>query len=182
MLATIVTTDNEIDQIIELSRQNARDAVSSEEKSKEGFISWSYTPTLLRQLHQLHPSIIVKDHETLAGYALVAFKESAPFHKDLQAMINHLDQLEYNGKKLADYKYYVMGQVCVSKEYRGKAVFQMLYDKHKELFQQQFDFVLTEISISNKRSMRAHEKAGFRTIFTYKDNMDEWNVVLWDWI
>jgi hypothetical protein len=57
----------------------------------------------------------------------------------------------------------------------------MLCQQHKEVYGRYFDFLLTEISINNPRSLKAHEKIGFQTIYTYKDAMDEWNVVVWDW-
>ena len=74
-----------------------------------------------------------------------------------------------------------MGQVCVDKAYRGKGVFDMLYQHHKQVLKDRFDFVVTEISTNNLRSVRAHEKVGFKNIHTYKDAVDEWSVVLWDW-
>jgi ribosomal protein S18 acetylase RimI-like enzyme len=181
MHATIVTTDDELRQIVELSAINHRNNVSAFEKEKEGFISWQYSYELLHKMHQQQPHVIVKDGERLAGYALVALKEAKVFHADLAAMINSLEALVYNNKPLSDYNYYVMGQVCVDKAYRGKGVFDMLYQHHKKIFKDKFDFVATEISTNNLRSIRAHEKVGFKTIYTYKDAVDEWNVVLWDW-
>jgi L-amino acid N-acyltransferase YncA len=74
-----------------------------------------------------------------------------------------------------------MGQICVDKAYRGKGVFELLYQKHREIFEKSYDFIVTEISTRNTRSLRAHEKVGFKTIHTYRDSMDEWNVVVWDW-
>ena len=44
-----------------------------------------------------------------------------------------------------------------------------------------FDFCLTEVSTRNLRSMQAHEKVGFRIIHTFKDENEEWNILLWDW-
>ncbi len=125
--------------------------------------------------------VIVKDKNIIVGYALVTFKEASIFHKDLNAMMMHLETLEYENKLLQQYKFYVMGQICVDEDYRGRGVFQMLYQQHKKLFENGFDFVVTEISKGNARSLRAHEKIGFKTIHTYKDGLDEWNVVLWDW-
>jgi L-amino acid N-acyltransferase YncA len=74
-----------------------------------------------------------------------------------------------------------MGQICIDKTYRGKGVFKMLYDKHREMNKDVYDFIVTEISTGNLRSIKAHQKTGFKTIHTYLDHMDEWNVVLWDW-
>lgn len=125
--------------------------------------------------------VIIKDNDKVIAYALVALKASRKFHPDVDAMIKQLECVNYKNKPLSHYRYYVMGQVCVDTAYRGKNVFQMLYAYHKKLFENHFDFVVTEISTSNKRSMQAHEKVGFNTIYTYRDALDEWNVVVWEW-
>lgn len=181
MLATIVTTEDELEQIVQLSKQNKKENISTAERNEQGFISWDYSLELLKQMHELHPNIIAKDGDRVVGYAMVALKDARHFHPELEQMISFVDEVFYNGKALRNYKYYVMGQVCIDKEYRGKNVFAMLYQKHKELFQDSYDFVETEISTSNHRSMRAHEKVGFKTIHTYRDVKDEWNVVVWNW-
>ena len=181
MQGGIVTTDNELEQIIALSHKNLRKNISEEDQPVSGFITWMYSLELLRQMNAQHPHVIAKDKGKVIGYALVALKEASVFHRDLKAMINHLETLNYGHKNLGDYNYYVMGQVCVDNAYRGKGVFSMLYEEHKRLFRSKYDFVITEISPINKRSIAAHEKTGFKTIHTYRDNLDEWNVVLWDW-
>jgi len=43
------------------------------------------------------------------------------------------------------------------------------------------DFVITEVSNDNHRSMRAHERIGFQTVSRHRDELDDWAVVLWDW-
>ena len=181
MIATVVTINEELQQIIELSHKNMRANFSEADQQMNGFVTWSYSLQLLQQMNTQQPHVIVKDNDKVIGYALVALREARRFHPDLNAMIVQLETLEYNNKKLSEYKYYVMGQVCVDAAYRGKHVFQMLYTQHKRLFEKDFDFVVTEISTRNKRSMRAHEKVGFKTIYTYSDAIDEWNVVVWEW-
>ncbi len=64
--------------------------------------------------------------------------------------------------------------------YRGQGVFDLLYAHHRQLFARQYDFVITEIATRNQRSQRAHERVGFETINTYRDELDEWNVVVMD--
>jgi len=181
MHATVVTTNEELREIIQLSDQNLRTKISDEEKKSQGFVSWNYSFELLYKLNAQHPHVIVKDDNKVIGYALVALKEARNFHPALEQMITDLEPLLYKDKKLSAYEYYVMGQVCVDKAYRGKGIFEMLYQKHKILFEKDYDFVVTEISTANSRSLRAHEKLGFKNIYTYTDITDEWNVVLWDW-
>src|SRR5436305_1769286 len=164
MHATVVTNNEELQEIIQLSYQNLRAKISEEEKKSQGFVSWNYSFELLHKLNVQHPHVIVKDNDKVIGYALVALREARSFHPALEQMITDLEPLVYEGKKLSAYKYYIMGQVCVDKAYRGKGIIEMLYQKHKALFEKDFDFVVTEISILNSRSIRAHEKIGFRTI------------------
>ena len=61
-------------------------------------------------------------------------------------------------------------------------LFQKLYQAHSQQFGPDFDYLITEVSVNNKRSMRAHEKVGFKTIHEYFDpeNNDTWAVVAWD--
>ncbi len=181
MTVTMVTTGEELEQIVQLSQKNIRTNISEEEKSEQGFITWNYSFELLEQMNAQHPHIIVKDEDVVIGYALVALRDASRFHPDLKAMIDQLETLMYNNKKLSEYAYYVMGQICIDQAYRGKGVFGMLYQQHKKIFEKDFDFVITEISTANKRSLRAHEKVGFKTIYSYRDVVDEWDVVLWDW-
>ena len=181
MTATIVTTNEELQQIVELSGKYMRANFSEADQHTHGFLTWNYSFELLQQMNTQQPHVIVKDGERVIAYALVALKEARQFHPDLNAMIEQLETVEYNNEKLSDYKYYVMGQVCVDAAYRGNNVFKMLYLHHKKLFAEDFDFVATEISTTNKRSIRAHEKVGFKTIYTYSDALDEWNVVVWEW-
>lgn len=144
-------------------------------------MSWNYPLELLQQMHQLAPSIIVKDGEEVVGYALVTLKEAGNFHNDLRTMFTNLQAVNYQNAPLMSYSFYVMGQVCIEKNYRGKGIFSLLFQHHKTIYSQRYQFLVTEISSSNIRSIKAHEKVGFKTIYTYRDNNDEWNVVLWDW-
>ena len=182
LYATEITSENELLQIHELNRENLKGNVSQQEQEEQGFVTWLYPASLLQQIHKLAPSIIVKNNDKVVGYALVTPIEAGSFHPDLQTMIDNLETLEYEGKPLSSYSYYIMGQVCIDKEYRGKGIFKMLFQKHKQLYSSTYELIVTEISTTNYRSQKAHEKIGFTTIHTYSDPLDEWNVVVWDWM
>ena len=181
LYATIATKHDELIQINSLNVQNLRTTLSKQEKEQHGFVTWLYPVSLLEDMHKIAPSIIVKDDEAVVGYALVTPKEASSFHHDLRTMINKLELINYEGKPLSSYTYYIMGQVCIEKNYRGKGIFEMLFQKHKELYSNEYELLVTEISTANYRSKKAHEKVGFKTIHTYRDDLDEWNVVVWDW-
>jgi ribosomal protein S18 acetylase RimI-like enzyme len=181
LVTTQVHTPDELEQIYELNQLNLKQNVSPAEREQEGFVSWLYSIDLLEEMHQLAPSVIVKDGDKVVGYALTTLPAARAFHPDLEEMFYNLEAVHYKERSLFNYQFYCMGQICVAKEYRGQGLVNSLYQKHKELYRTQYDFLLTEISTRNPRSQKAHEKVGFRTIHTHRDSMDEWNVVVWDW-
>lgn len=181
LYATEVTTRDEIIQVHKMNQLYLRSNLSQQVQEEEGFVSWLYPVSLLQQMHSIAPGIIVKDDETVVGYALVTPIEASSFHPDLKILIDNLEMIDYKNKLLSSYSYYVMGQVCIDKEYRGKGIFNMLFQKHKQLYSSVYELLVTEISTKNVRSQKAHEKVGFVTIHTYSDALDEWNVVVWDW-
>ena len=181
LYATTVNTERELEEIQRLNQQNLKKNLSEEELVREGFVSWFYSLELLKNMHQLAPSIIVKDGEDVIAYALVTLKEASAFHNDLRLMIENIQSVIYKDKPLLLYNFYLMGQVCVHRNYRSKGVFSLLYKEHKKVYSPEYDLLVTEISTNNKRSLRAHEKVGFKNIYTYKDKLDEWSVVVWDW-
>jgi ribosomal protein S18 acetylase RimI-like enzyme len=180
--AAQVSTDRELKQILALQQQNLRGRNNENDEKEQGFVTVAHTLGILQQMHSLEPSVIVKDNDILAGYALVMPKECSSIVPELFSLFEGLDKLRYKNRPLGEYHFYVMGQICVAREYRGKGVFDMLYKKHQEIFQKKYDFVVTQIATRNTRSLRAHERVGFKTVKIHTDELDEWAVVVWDWI
>jgi GNAT superfamily N-acetyltransferase len=182
LYATTVSTKKELEQIQILNQQNLKQNLSEDEMLQEGFVSWNYSFELLEKMHQLAPSAIVKDGDEVIGYALVTLKEARCFHVDFEKMITNLQPVIYEGKPLMSFHFYLMGQVCIHKNYRGKGVFPLLFQQHKISYGREYDLLVTEISAKNQRSLKAHEKVGFKNIFAYSEGIDEWNVVVWNWL
>jgi hypothetical protein len=176
-----VSSPDELTEILRLQKLYLRGQNPETEEEDQGFLTVPHTYEQLLHMHSVEPSVVVMDGDQVAGYALVMTRESQEIVPILIPMFQHFDRLSYEGKPLNDYRFYVMGQVCVQKDYRGGGVFDMLYLKHRELFQNSYSFVITEISTRNHRSLRAHERVGFRSVDVFRDETDEWNVTLWDW-
>jgi hypothetical protein len=178
---TTVENTDELQQVIDLSKKNMVRDLSASEIQSQGFVTMQYTLDALQQMHSLAPSVVAKDGNNVVGYALVLPAEARSVFPPLEPLFVILQSLNWNNKPVTHYKFYIMGQVCIEKEYRALGLFDRLYEKHRELFSGKYDFVITEISTRNFRSMRAHERVGFRIINTHRDELDEWAVVLWDW-
>jgi len=95
LYATTVKTEKELKEIQRLNQQNLKKNLSEEEIVKEGFVSWFYSLELLKNMHQLAPSIIVKEEDEVIAYALVTLKEASTFHNDLRIMIENLQSVIY---------------------------------------------------------------------------------------
>lgn len=179
--ATTVSTDRELEQILHLQQQNLKQFITQEEKQAQGFLTMQFNLPMLRQLHAIAPSIVVKQGDEVVAYAMSVMLESRAAYAQVENMFASFDDARWKGRPLYDYRFYVMGQVCVAKEHRGKGLFDQLYAHHREVYSPRFDFIITEISTSNLRSIQAHRRVGFQTIHTYTDEVDTWNIVVWDW-
>jgi GNAT superfamily N-acetyltransferase len=172
--------EDDLPAILALQRRNQEVALAREEVLSQGFVTVMHTLEILQQMHRMAPSVIVRDGNELAGYALTMPLHCRGFVPVLEPMFRLFDTLAWQSRPLSSYRYYVMGQICVAREYRGRGVFQALYRGHAELYARDHDLVVTEIATRNGRSVRAHEKVGFFELGRHRDASDDWIVVGWD--
>jgi hypothetical protein len=177
----LAETTMELEQILGLQEKNLVHTLSEADKKSNGFVTVRHDLDLLKKMNAVTRQIIAKDGDNVVGYALVMLKSFSSMIPVLQPMFDMFGKLTYKGKSLEDYSYYVMGQICIADTHRGMGIFEGLYAKHKEIYSPKFDICLTEISSSNLRSMRAHEKAGFTVLHNFDDKTDNWNIMIWDW-
>jgi hypothetical protein len=181
---TTVTGPHQVEQILALQAENHRDHVDPDTAARDGFTSVRHDPSVLHAMNRDAPAAIALAGAELAGYCLMmpqAYRDRIPL---LQPMFALLDTLHWRGEALAgNPRWFVMGQVCVARAFRGQGVFDGLYHALRDAYAGTFDFTVTEISQRNGRSLRAHRRVGFETLHVYRDPaVDEtWEVVVWDW-
>jgi len=180
MVLNLCTAASEVDlrQILHLQKINHPSSLSEVQANRDGFVTVVHSLELLTQMNKAAPQVIAKDGDTVVGYALVMLKSFANMIPVLKPMFERLKSIPYGHGKITDHSFYVMGQICVAEQFRGKGVFDSLYRKHKELHHQQYELCVTSVSTRNKRSMRAHERVGFITVNTFRDATDEWNILV----
>ncbi|MEO1416196.1 MAG: GNAT family N-acetyltransferase [Bacteroidota bacterium] len=183
-MVTYTTVQNEEDllQILHLQQQNLPQAISETELQQEGFVTVSHTLSLLRRMNTPYPHIIAKTTGMVIGYALVMLRTLDQEIPVLRPMFREIHAIEYKGHLLADTSYFVMGQVCIAKEFRGKGLFTGLYQHMRQEMSPHFPYLVTEVAKRNPRSMRAHEKVGFQPVKEYHSGGESWVILLWDWI
>ena len=176
-----VESTQELEQILALQNKNLVEHVALPDRQTNGFVTVKHGLQLLEQMNASAQQIIAKENNKVIAYALAMPREFSEHIPLLQPMFNMFETLSFRHKPLKKISYYVMGQICISQHARGKGVFEQLYLKHKEIYSHKFELCLTEVSSSNPRSMKAHEKTGFQTIHNFDDQTDNWNILAWDW-
>ncbi len=175
---TTCQTDDQLRQILALQKENLRFTKSEDVERDQGFVTVSHTFDTLKAMNEDAQHIIALDGDQLVGYALAMtkkFKHSIP---ELVAMFNMIDRLSYHGTSLQDTPYIVMGQICVAASHRGLGVFDGMYKHYFEMYKPSYSLVITEVAKRNTRSMRAHERVGFETLHTYKEEgSEDWVVI-----
>lgn len=184
-MAILIETlkEADIDALLQLQSDNLKQNLDAPTIESQGFVSFVYTPDIIRGMMADEPQIIAKDGDLIAGYALTAtltFGQNIPL---MRPLIQKSRELTFKDTPLSMLKYYIMGQVCVRRGYRGNGIFDDLYHGHKQYLSSKYDCIITEIATENKRSLAAHKRVGFETIYQYYDDISRknWEIVAWDW-
>lgn len=174
--------DRELEQILALQARNVEEALRPDEVAAEGFVTVRHDLDLLRDMNRAEAHVVALDGERVVGYALVmlpAFRERLPI---LEPMFERLARLEHRGRPVDACRIFVMGQVCVDREYRGRGVLDGMYGAMRALYSDRYDLVVTEVARRNARSRRAHARVGFELLERYRDpSGEEWDLIAWSW-
>jgi hypothetical protein len=177
-----VSSDDDIRQILRLQAANLPKNISADTLATQGFVTVEHDFDTLQRMNAAEPSVIMKDGGTLAGYALSMTRSFGTAIPVLLPMFDLFKKMEYKGRRLEDYAYIVVGQVCVADGYRGRGLFDQLYQAYRATLSGRYDLAVTEIAQRNLRSIAAHRRTGFDTAHQYQAPDGEWwDVVVWDW-
>jgi GNAT superfamily N-acetyltransferase len=178
ILYTTCRNDFDLQQILDLQAKNLRHMHSAEVEKDQGFVTVHHSLEVLQAMNEEAKHIIAIDNEHVVGYALAmtrSFKDRIP---ELVAMFDMLDSLKYKGKSLSDFRYLVMGQICVDASHRGQGVFDGMYNHYFQTYRGEYEVVITEVALRNTRSLRAHERVGFEPLHTYHEaGSEDWVVI-----
>lgn len=167
--------------ILNLQAQNLKHATITQEQATQGFVTVQHTLQQLMAMQAIEPQVVAVHDEVVVAYLLAmtpALKDELPV---LQPMFRLFEHINYKTKKVADYAYIVIGQVCVAKAFRGQGLLHECYAFYQATFSPCYHFAITEIDARNGRSLAAHQRIGFQEIATYSADAVLWKVVIWDW-
>ena len=171
------STDKELHQILKLQKENLSLSLSNEEKQNEGFVTVNHTFEVLKRMNDKCAHCIVKHENKVIGYVLCMLNEFRNDVPELIAMFDYMDGI-VESKELAKLKYFIMGQVCVDKRFRGQGVFRGLYSFLESELGKDYDAVITEVSARNRRSSEAHKAVGFELLDKHTEDNEDWELII----
>jgi len=172
----------ELQEILQLQNENHFSTLSKEEIASEGFLTCTHSLELLAEFNSIAPHVIAISKNTIVGYLLTMTSIAEEKMLQLRPMFLEFKKVFYNSRKIEEYNYLIIGQVCIKKEFRGQDILEKCYHLYKTVYRNRFDFAITEIDLYNQRSLRAHLKLGFKEIHRYfSPNGREWCIVILDW-
>ncbi|MFZ9262108.1 MAG: GNAT family N-acetyltransferase [Chitinophagaceae bacterium] len=174
----LVQTSDEILQIKALQEKNLKQNITAEEASSQGFLTASYSIEYLQEMNKAFPSVIAKDGEKVVGYAMITTHAMREGHDLINDLFNNIDRCRYRGQFLKKTAYVVVGQLCVSKEYRGMNLVTRMYDHFAEAVRGNYSYIVTDVDCDNHRSLKAHANAGFEVIDSLVYGGKKWNIVI----
>src|SRR6478736_8402968 len=151
MVFTTSQKDQDLSQILELQKKNLARFLSPEEIIREGFVTVHHSFENLKKMNSREQSVIAKENNTVVAYLLAMTQQSKHDIPTLVPMFEIFNQIAFRGKKISEYNYLVVGQVCVAKEFRGKGVLDNCYKEYKKRFETKYNFAITEIAQNNLR-------------------------------
>lgn len=175
----IASSDTHFEQILDLQRRYHAQSLAPDVQAQEGFVFARHSVPLLRRMAEQLPQAIALADGAVVGYCLALPVALRPELPALEPMFQQFGRTTYRGRPLAEWRFFVGGQVCVDRPYRGQGLLAGLYRHVRHQAPPSYELCVTEIAKRNQVSVRAHERLGFETIATYSGGGEQWVVVAW---
>jgi len=141
----------------ELFAANHYDALTEQERTKQGFVQGGLNADALRSMAEAKSLLVADDGGHLAGLLGLASPENLPSPPPpVQALLDAQDSLEWQGRPLRSASFLLYGPVVVAAAYRGKGVARGLFTAALQTASGRADVMVAFIELTNHTSWRVH--------------------------
>ena len=173
--------ESDILQIKRLQEASHFAALSDNEKEEGGFVSLETSIPLLKRINkEAGISVVLFDSEVV-GYEFPLTLEHIKSMPLLSKFFQRLTKLEYKGKNLLEYKVVMEGQICISRQHKGKGLAIRLHKEFMGMLKEKYDVLFTGVSGENPRSLHVHtKKLGLGILSKYYERGKKWYILIQD--
>ncbi len=173
--------EEDLADVARLQQENLARNVSEKERQEQGFVSVETSPELLKEIAEQEGITVARVQGKVVGYLMPMSVEHGRAIPLLDPFIERFKNVQFEGKPLQDYRYCILGQICIDKNYRGQGILEKLYQELETRLAGKYDLGISEIGANNPRSLRAHlDKMHFQVAEQYSAEGRDWYVVILD--
>lgn len=167
--------------IFRLQEENLSRNIPIEERQGQGFLIAVTPPELLKEIIEQEGIAVARADGRVVGYLMPMSFDHAQRVPFFKPFVEKLNDVQFEGKPLNEYRYHIFGQVCIDKNYRGRGILEKLHQELISRFAEEYDLAVTEISTNNARSLGANTgKMGWKIVDTCSSDGMDWHVVVLD--
>ncbi|TWV45621.1 GNAT family N-acetyltransferase [Streptomyces misionensis] len=141
----------------ELFAANHYDALTEQERAKQGFVQGGFDADTLRAMAEDGSLLVADDDGRLAGLLGLASPDDLPSAPPpVRALLAAQDALEWQGRPLRSIPFLLYGPVVVAADHRGKGVARGLFTAALQAASGRADVIVAFIERANRTSWRVH--------------------------
>lgn len=147
--------DEDFDGIYALQNENFVGNLAESER-QDGFLSISFSVEQFREMAEPQNGITVvaRMDDRVVGFLSA---QTCAYNMRIPIPAKLVETVEETHPEIDLEKTLVCGPVCVSKDYRGRGVLEIMYSVLAEEAKGTYDTAITLIAAKNTRSLKAHE-------------------------
>lgn len=174
--------DQSIAQILKLQKQNLKENLTQEERNSQGFVTVKHTFEQLKKINLKENAVIATSDGRVIAYAVAMRRETGEGMQVFDRLFEEVDKIKIGEMQFTQFPYIIVGQLCIAKKFRAQGLVEKLYAFFSTEMQIKYDFIVTDISQENPRSLKAHEKSGYKKVLHFFDsyNNSNWDIVIKD--
>ncbi len=167
-------TDNDIEGVLNLQSKNLAANLNSEQM-KKGFVTTPFTEAQIEDIIHENGLFIAKDKSEIIAYIFAGSWNYFSQWEIFNYMVSRFPNLSFNGIDIGIQNSFQYGPVCIDINYRGKGIFNELFECMRLEFVKKYPLSLTFINQVNAISTGAHiRKIGWKIIDEFEFNNNQY--------
>lgn len=135
---------------------NHHDALSEEERARQGFVQGALDEDALRAMAEGGGLLVADDDGEIAGLLGLVRAESVPGSPPVRALLEAQDELMWRGRPLGAVRWLLYGPVVVGAAYRGRGIARGLFNTALEAASGRAEVMVAFIEMTNRASWTVH--------------------------